>query len=798
MGKVINVNTILSKSGSRQNGKMWRSLPPLKVPDSVKYGPDWGKNCVAAIVSMSQSRGDNGRSTRKNKRINYDMVNSRYKQSDFEHVLNPYGVDNPKYTQTATKMQNYNLVRQPLESLKGEEMKMGINFRAAAVNGRAVLEKNAERQAVIEEAIKQRIMARMDPNADPETMPDPAQAADKFNTEYANPTEIATNKLLKFLIKKDMLQMKFSKGWEHALISAEELYYVTISDGHPTVRTCNPLNVTLDREVENPFVHQSDWAMEERWMPAGTLIDEYGEYMDDDLVRRIDNGELGGTHIQTNGQSRDFAYDFNGGMRMDDGIMHNSSHIYVANTCWRAYKKIGHLRYLNPRTGTVESDTVDESFKMPAELKELGAEVTWDWITEIWEGTRIGASDYVNVKPVDNQTGNLPYVGYIYNNVNSVATSLVDMVKAHQYTYIIVWYRLEQELAKAKGRKFVMDLAQLPKSKGWTVDQWMYYFDNLGVAWINSTEEGRKGDPNSMSKFNQFQAIDMSLSNIVGQYMSILSKLEEQVERITGVSRQRAGDIQSSETATGAQRAIIQSTNNTKPLYFYHDIVKETVLNEMLELCKVAYADGIELEHIVDEETIETIKIDSGMLNGTDLGVFLTNSFEESENKEKLERFLDVALQTDKARLSDIAKILGSNSISEIRDTIVSGERAKEERDQQNLEQANASQEKMKQMELEDKQLERDFEREKYEAEIEKDIIVANIKAGTDLEKSKMQAENITGDDTRLAERKQEFDEEVKRKELTLKERALEETKRSNKEKESISKIKKQTTNGKN
>lgn len=137
------------------------------------------------------------------------------------------------------------------------------------------------------------------------------------------------------------------------------------------------------------------------------------------------------------------------------------------------------------------------------------------------------------------------------------------MVKAHQYTYIIVWYRLEQELAKAKGKKFIMDIAQVPKSKGWTIDQWMYYFDNLGVAWINSMEEGRKNDPTSVSKFNQFNAIDMSLSQVVQQYMMILQKLEDQVEKITGVSAQRAGDIASNETATGAQRAI-QSTN-TKP-----------------------------------------------------------------------------------------------------------------------------------------------------------------------------------------------------------------------------------------
>lgn len=68
-------------------------------------------------------------------------------------------------------------------------------------------------------------------------------------------------------------------------------------------------------------------------------------------------------------------------------------------------------------------------------------------------------------------------------------------------------------------------------------------------------EEFGQGDTNTISKFNQFQAVDMSLSNIVGQYMMILAKLEEQVDNISGVSKQREGAIGASETATGAQKS---------------------------------------------------------------------------------------------------------------------------------------------------------------------------------------------------------------------------------------------------
>lgn len=790
-------------TGYKHEKKHWSSLPPQRVSESVKHTDGWKRSNVDAIINMSQSGSETGRSSRYNKQINYDILNSRFKQSDFSHVLNPHGISDTRFVGSATKMQNYNIIRRAFETLKGEEMKLGMEYRAVAVNGEATLEKNAERQKAIIEAMKARIEAVVNEDIDPETgepnAPDPEQVANSFRTEYAHPTEIATNKLLKYIVKKDNLQMKFSRGWEHALTSAEELYYGGIVNGHPSIRVCNPLNVSFDKESDNPFIQHGDWAIEERWMPKGAVIDLHGDSLSDEDVRRLDEGELGGTFAGAGNTYPGFGYDFNGGTALESGFSNNTSHVYVAHCAWRSWRKLGKLSYVDPRTGQVESTTVDDRFKMTKELKEIGAVVAWYWDTEIWEGVRIGADVYVDIQPLENQTGNLPYIGYMYNNVNSSATSLVDMVKPHQYTYIIVWYRLEQELAKAKGKKFVMDIAQLPKSKGWTVDQWMYYFDNQGVAWVNSLEEGRKGDPSTISKFNQFQAIDMTLSQSVQQYMVILQKLEDMVEAITGVSPQRAGNIGASETATGAQRAIIQSTNNTKPLFFYHDLTREAVLQELVELCKVAYADGVNIEHALDEKTVETIRVDAGLLTGTDMGVFLSNSIEDAENIEKLERYLDAAIQYDKATLTDVVSILGTKSMSEIKDTIVAGERAKIQRDQETQEaQSNAVREAA--------QINQETEAQKGEIT----ILSEEIRANAQIESALINAESRIKDDdsalqaevaerrVSLDESKARVDEKLKTRDVNIRERAQKETERSNRAKETISRQSKSSKPTKN
>jgi hypothetical protein len=419
--------------------------------------------------------------------------------------------------------------------------------------------------------------------------------------------------------------------------------------------------------------------------------------------------------------------------------------------------KTGMLSYPDPRTGKIVETEVDDTFKLTPELKEIGATIEWEWDTEIWEGLLIGDDIFVNVRPKNNQTKNLPYIGFVYNNVNSIATSMVDLVKAHQYTYIIIWWRLEQEIAKAKGKKFIMDFAQLPKSMGWDVDQWMYYFENMGVIWINSKEEGRKGDPTSTANFNQFQSIDMSLSQVVGQYMSILEKLEALVEDVMGVSPQRMGNIQASETATGAQTAVSRSTNVTKPWFYFHDLVKEEVLNEMLELAKIAYMDGAEMELILDESEIESLKVDGDKLNSSDMGVFLTNSFEDRVKKEKVEQLITAAVQQGKASLLDVANAIDSESMSYMKATLEEGERRATEA---------AQADSKARSEAEQNQLE--ATRKESELERAKDLNIAADKNKTDILIKKMDILKETSKDTSLEELKLASDAAIAEAKLEL------------------------------
>ncbi|KKM03702.1 hypothetical protein LCGC14_1771790, partial [marine sediment metagenome] len=528
-----------------------------------------------------------------------------------------------------------------------------------------------------------------------------------------------------------------------------------------------------------------NWAKEEYWLPNGEFISEYGDVLTDEQVKKVSTGAAGLSYFQ-GGMRQSFAYSYDGGQRRNYGSQGISSHVYIMKCAWRSYAKIGMLRYPDPRSGKWEEVEVDDTFKMTPELKALDAQIEWMWEDQIWEGTMAGQDMFLNVRLKSNQTKNLPYIGYIYNNINSVATSMVDLVKAHQFTYIIVWWRLEQELAKAKGRKFVMDIAQLPKSMGWDVDQWMYYFENLGVIWINSREEGRKGDPNTIATFNQFQSIDMSLSQVVGQYMEVLEKLEKLVEDIMGVAPQRMGDIGKQETATGAQTSISRSTNVTKPWFYFHDLVKEAVLSELLELAKIAYIDGGEFEFL-DGLDVATLKIDGDKLNGSDMGVFVTNSFEDRKKLDKMEQLLTMAVQQGKASLLDIANVLDSPSMSYAKSALDKGER----KAQKNAEatQRISSEDAQKKIDAaaREKELDRVAKTQDARAKNETAVIVKKIDVGATIEKGEDEVLKSMAELTKAELEQDKHDLEIKKEEN----RAAEKGKELNiKEKESKQKPK--------
>lgn len=733
----------MSYSTSQQ---LLQVMPSQKLPMSKK-DKAWREQCVSAVAYMGNNRYVNGRSSWKRKQVNYDLVNSIFDTDDINYVLDPYGMGGPnKGENQPARMRDINIIVNKINLLKGEEMARPFNFQVVATNGGAVSAKESKVKDMLKDVATRQLAEALgislEPKVDPttgETQPVTIEQVEKYkNYSMKDLREKWGNDILSYLKYKETLEVKFNNGWEHALIAAEEYYYVGITNGEPKLRVCNPLNCEFDRNPDNPNIEDGDWFREDRWMTAGQILDEYGSLLSDEQLDRLDKGSI--KQGITNQMYPGYAYSagdikqYENGTFGSRGKASNVQYL-VKHVVWKSWMKIGFVTYID-KDGKEQERMVDEKFTLTPEMKAEGITVQWEWIPEVWHGTMIGIDFIIGVEPVANQLRSmdnphevkLPYVGAVYNGTNSIQTSIVDLIKPHQYLYNIIWFRLESELAKAKGKKFIMDMAAIPKSQGMNVDKWINFFDNVGIAFINSHEEGTGNAAGKVSSFNQYQAIDMTISQSVGQYINILSKIEALVDRMIGIGTNREGGSTANETAHGVTVSQTQSSYITEPLFYRHNDIKRRVLTALLEAAKIAYPSSKKIQYITEDMIRISQEIDMDKFSDSDYDCFVSNSSKDNRIMAKLDGLAEAALSAGKVNLSDIVKIYRSDSSLDI----VKALEEAEQNQQAQAQQQQQSQEKMLQDQLTHQEQEKDKERafiaEQNQLERENKIEVATLK----------------------------------------------------------------------
>jgi len=697
----------------------YTSLPPQKLAESKK-GKKWRENSVDAIASFGQTR-SNGRTTRSRKKTNYNLVNSIFDPKDLEYVLNPYGADSNMNGAEPAQMRSMNIIAAKINLLKGEETARPFDFTVVAKNGEAVDQKEQKKKDILMQVANSIVeRAAGIPNQNPDDQqPQTFSEAEKYiKMSLKDIREEWGNAILEHLKEDQKLKLRFNEGWEHVLISGEEIYYAGIVGKEPRLRTVNPMNFDFDKNPDDPCVENGDWAKEDRFMSVGQIVDEFGEFLTDEQITKLDNRSFTSSNELNTNIYPGVAYpqkELNSQYNSDRASL---TYHTVTTVVWKSLKRVGFLSYMDPETGELVEVMEDETFKLSEELISIGAELEWKWITEVWKGTKIGDDFYADINPLPYQLrsmdnpyeSKLPYIGRVYNSTNSICTSMVDLMKPYQYLYNIMWYRLEAEIAKSKGKKFVMDLALIPKTQGWNMDKWMYQFDTHGIAYINSLEEGRPGDPNSVSKFNQFTSIDMTMSQTVVQYMGIMDKLEDMIGEISGVNRQRQGQTFSSETQGGIERAVSQSSYITEPYFYLHNEVKKQVLTQLLEVAKIAYDGSKKIHFILDDMQRIFLDIDMDKFSDSEYGVFVSNSLEDKILYQKIEGLAQAAMQNGTLKFADLIKMYKTKSISRLSADLELAEDKRVQEQQKAAEQQNQIAQQQLQQQAADKQADRDNE----------------------------------------------------------------------------------------
>ena len=771
-----------------------KSFPPQKLPMRLKT-EEWKHQCIDYIVG-SGNTGHSGFNSERASEMQtyYDLYNSIYDERDLKYVTNPFKQQDG-FPATA---QDYNIIKPYIDQLLGEETKRSFNFQVCRTSDEATSELQEKAKQMLMDYIQSSIMAKLSPeNAQRyqealqtgEVMQ--PEAIQKYLTkDYKDIAERTAYHTLQYLKRKLNLPHEFYKGWKDALIGGEEIYYVGIRNGQPYVERVNPMYFDYEKSVDLEYIHDAAWCCRKMIMSATEIYDRFYDKMSEkqlnELLELIDEKPGSGMTPQVGKSELDYNHIKLHKLNSFTDNPFDTDQITVYHCCWKSFKKIGFVTLINEETGEIEEYQVDEDYKVTGEEES----VDWKWIIEVWEGYRIGDDLYIGIQPLEYQhisadnpnSSKLPYTGVLYNNTNSKPRSLVSMMKPLQYMYIVVWYRLELAMSRDKGKVPVVDVTQIPKSMGIDVNKWMHYLGALGVAFINPYEEGwdvpgREGG--RPATFNQFQSWDLSMANIIDQYVNLMAKIEDMVAKLTGITPQRQGSIAASELVGNTTQAITQSYHITEPWFWTHNQIKKEVLTMLLDTAKVAWKDNKTcLNYILDDATRAFITLSDDFFY-SDMDVFVEDSTKNRQDLDQLKQLLQPAMQNG-ASLLDIAEIITMDNINMIKDRLedIEQKRMEQMQQQQQAEQEAqqqliAEQNRVKEEELMLKEAEMELEKYKIDTDAQTKITVAQLNAYRNIENMDQDGNGISDvieiGKQALAERKQIADESTKQMELNAK-----------------------------
>lgn len=730
--------------------KNTKSFPAQKLPMSKKTQA-WKEACVDYVVGAGDSGfGGNGRSRSDEMQTYYDLYNSIYNEKDLKYVTNPFKQDDG----FPAMAQDYNIIKPYVDQLLGEETKRPFNFHPQRTSDIAASELQEKAKEMLMDYIQATIASKLSPEQAARyeqalatgEIQTPEDIAKYLQKDYKDIAETEAYHALQFLKRELNLTHEFYKGWKDALIGGEEIYYIGVINGDPYVERVNPMYFDYEHSLDLEFIDDAAWCRRKMIMSATEIYDRFYDKMSErqlnELLELIDQRPGAGNNPEIRKTSIDYESIKLHKINSFTDNPFDIDHIVVYHCCWKSFKKIGFVTLLNPETGEVEEFQVDEDYKVTGTEQS----VEWDWIIEVWEGYRIGDDMYIGIQPIEYQhisadnpnSQKLPYTGVVYNNTNSKPRSLVSMMKPLQYMYIVVWYRLELALSRDKGKVAVMDITQIPKSMNIDVNKWMHYLSALGVAFINPYDEGwdipgREGG--KPSQFNQLSSWDLTMSNVIAEYIQLMQKIEDMVAKLTGITPQRQGQIAASELVSNANTAVNMSYHITEPWFWNHNQVKRRVLTMLLNTSKAAWKDSKRyLNYILDDATRAFVQLSDNFFY-EDMDIFVDDSTKNQQYIDQLKQLLQPAMQNG-ASLLDIAEIITLDNMSMIKNRLEEIEQKRMEQmqqqqqaEQQAQQQMAEQQNQLKEEELMLKEAEMDLEKYKVDQDNATKITVAQLNA---------------------------------------------------------------------
>jgi len=451
----------------------------------------------------------------------------------------------------------------------------------------------------------------------------------------------------------------------------------------------------------------------------------------------------------------------------------DSDMMRVTTVYWKTQRKIGHLTRID-FTGELIQKIVDEDYKINdkpiyntklfrAKTKDNlieGEHIDWFWINEVWGGVKIGPNGPQHWRSEDNDVDpmylgidskkpgrvqyqfkgddslyncKLPIEGRVFSDRNTRSASLVDLMKPYQIGYNMVNNQIADILVDELGTVIMFDQNALPRhSMG---EDWGK--NNLEKAYVAMKDFGMMPLDTSITNtenavnFNHYQTLNLEQTNRLMSRIQLANHFKQQAFESIGINQQRMGTPIAQQTATGVTQAMNQSFSQTEQYFTQHsDHLMPRVHQMRTDLSQYYHSTkpSVRLSYMTSEAEKVNFTINGKDLLLRDFNVFATT---KTNHRQTLEQLKQMALQnnTTGASIYDLGNVIKSNSIAEVSDILKDAETKTQQQKEAEMQQQQKMQEQQLQAQQQEATAQRQFEQSQNEAEIQKDITVAEIRA---------------------------------------------------------------------
>ena len=689
-------------------------FPDQFKTEKEKQDESWIKNTMDYFANKSYAEYIKNRDTFVK---NYDLVKGILRMEDFfeEPETKTFSdilqgdINLPAY------VKHYSIITTPINNLVGEISKRPDTFRIKAFDDDSQSEELQFKTDVLQEFViqqaKQRIMQKLavsgeevdEEQLDQLTM---EQVKDQLDS-YTSVAEKWANHILTCQKAEFNMKEKSEDAFRDFLISAREFYHIYEDNSKLgfNIEVANPKNTwfltTPDRKYISDPTGRSQGAY-----AAGTVqvmeLSEIIESIPDLTKEEIDhlrsslqdyglinvresnlgnpNASMGTESIQydtfdplvlqTRMMIESEMKENNDGLKDFLGLTSNVSSFgykyVVVRSYWISKRKIGKLTYTD-EMGNEQTTLVDENYKSKTIPTQI--DLQWGWINQWYQGTKIGPDIY-HVKPLK-ILNYCPIIGTLHEVKNTEAKSLVDLMKPFQTLYNICMNQLYKLLEKEIGNVASVNIRRVPRLKDGdeqdALDVWEMEARERGIIFDDDSPENTKA---AVSNTSIARNIDLTRTNEIQSRYNLALQLKNECWELIGISRQRLGSVQASETATATNTAVSQSYAQTEPLFVAHEYVLGQLYQSIIDAAQ--YIESSKplstLSYVTSEGESAFIQVNGNDLKFRDLKVFPTNRPEDTQMFNELRQLSQAVIQNG-GTLYDIIELYSTKSMREMKKT---------------------------------------------------------------------------------------------------------------------------------